>query len=178
MSDYNRHADVYSERRDLGGAIARGSKSSTAWSQLNDDRIQYPPRSRRSHCSHRSRGHGRSLQNEGYAPRSDGGDQGPPRAPRREPRAKGPLRNHEGARGLLEEVERDVATGKDSSYSKALIHFGHGDTQRCLDALEALTEETPAILVPSAWLNVDPFWNPLRDDPRFQDLLRRMNFPD
>jgi hypothetical protein len=26
-------------------------------------------------------------------------------------------------------------------------------------------------------LNVDPFWNSLRSEPRFQDLERRMNFP-
>jgi TolB-like protein len=27
-------------------------------------------------------------------------------------------------------------------------------------------------------LKVEPAWDPLRDDPRFQDLLRRMNFPE
>ena len=27
-------------------------------------------------------------------------------------------------------------------------------------------------------LKVEPCWDPLRDDPRFQDLLRRMNFPE
>ncbi len=27
-------------------------------------------------------------------------------------------------------------------------------------------------------LKVHPVWNPLRDDPSFQDLLRRMNFPE
>jgi serine/threonine-protein kinase len=27
------------------------------------------------------------------------------------------------------------------------------------------------------WVNVESYWNPIRSDPRFQDLLRRMNFP-
>ncbi|MGI8735039.1 MAG: protein kinase domain-containing protein [Pyrinomonadaceae bacterium] len=27
-------------------------------------------------------------------------------------------------------------------------------------------------------LNADPYWNPLRDDPRFKDLLKRLNLPE
>ena len=28
------------------------------------------------------------------------------------------------------------------------------------------------------WIGKIPFFEPLRDDPRFQDLLRRMNVPE
>jgi hypothetical protein len=27
------------------------------------------------------------------------------------------------------------------------------------------------------WIRTDPFFGPLRSDPRFQDFVRRMNFP-
>jgi len=38
--------------------------------------------------------------------------------------------------------------------------------------LERAYEERDGILV---YLNAAPFFDPLRDDPRFQDLLLRMN---
>jgi hypothetical protein len=40
--------------------------------------------------------------------------------------------------------------------------------------LEAAYEQRNGYL---PWINQDPFFRPLRDDPRFQDLLRRMNVP-
>jgi len=42
---------------------------------------------------------------------------------------------------------------------------------RCLET--AYAERAPWM----AWLKTDPGLNALRSDPRFQDLLRRMNFP-
>jgi hypothetical protein len=37
---------------------------------------------------------------------------------------------------------------------------------------QAINERDPT----SPWLNIVSWFDPLRDDPRFQDLLRRMNF--
>jgi len=49
-----------------------------------------------------------------------------------------------------------------------------GEKDRALDWLEIAYQEHMQDLV---YLNVYPKWDPLRDDPRFQDLLRLMNFP-
>jgi len=47
-----------------------------------------------------------------------------------------------------------------------------GQMDQVFEWLEkAYEERSPALI----WLNVSPRWDPLRDDPRFQDLLRRMN---
>jgi tetratricopeptide (TPR) repeat protein len=54
----------------------------------------------------------------------------------------------------------------------ALIHLNLGDYDAAIDMLEQGYE------IRSAWLPttmaIDPRTDPLRDDPRFQDLLRRM----
>jgi TolB-like protein/DNA-binding winged helix-turn-helix (wHTH) protein len=46
-----------------------------------------------------------------------------------------------------------------------------GDTNQALDWLERAYEERDMSLI---LLNVDPSWKPLRSEPRFRDLLRRM----
>ncbi len=47
--------------------------------------------------------------------------------------------------------------------------------EQALDWLEKAYEERNWYLV---FINVDPTFDPLRDNPRFQQLLRRMNFPE
>jgi TolB-like protein/DNA-binding winged helix-turn-helix (wHTH) protein/Tfp pilus assembly protein PilF len=48
-----------------------------------------------------------------------------------------------------------------------------GEKDLAVQALEkAFTEREPM-----AWLNVDPEWDPIRADPRFQDLVRRVGLP-
>ncbi len=64
-----------------------------------------------------------------------------------------------------------------SSYDIALVHVGLGEKPQALAWLEKAykTKEGAMWL---AFLNVSPWFEILRSDQRFQDLLRRMNFPE
>jgi serine/threonine-protein kinase len=62
-----------------------------------------------------------------------------------------------------------------SPYYRAEIHAGLGERKEALAWLEKAYEERANLLV---FLQVEPRLDPLRDDPQFQDLLRRMNFPE
>jgi hypothetical protein len=50
-----------------------------------------------------------------------------------------------------------------------------GDHDRSIEWLEKAFEIRDPNLNA---IGFDPRWDPLRSDPRFQDLVRRMNFPD
>jgi len=60
--------------------------------------------------------------------------------------------------------------------SIATIYIGLGQKEEALTWLERAYEQRGSYLI--LYLKVDPVWDPLRDDPRFQALLRRMNFPE
>jgi tetratricopeptide (TPR) repeat protein len=60
------------------------------------------------------------------------------------------------------------------SYPIAEIYLGLGDEDQALTRLEQAHKERSAWMI---YIRVEPKWDPLRRDPRFQDLLRRMNFP-
>ena len=79
------------------------------------------------------------------------------------------------ALGLLEELKKRSSQRYVSAYDIARIHLALGKKDHTLDWLKKAYEERVGYL---AWLNVDPAFDPLRPDPRFQDLLRRMNFPE
>jgi TolB-like protein len=61
-----------------------------------------------------------------------------------------------------------------SSYEIGLIHCALGDTDKALDFLEAAYAERSGWL---PYLKVEPRVDPLRRDPRFQSLLRRIGLP-
>jgi len=58
--------------------------------------------------------------------------------------------------------------------SIAVVYLGLGEKTRALDWLEkGLEEHSPGLSI----LKIDPRYDGLRSNPRFQDLLSRMNFP-
>ena len=60
------------------------------------------------------------------------------------------------------------------AYNVALIYDGLGDIDRTMEWLErAYRERSPQL----PGLRIETWSDSLRSDPRFQDLLRRMNFP-
>ena len=57
----------------------------------------------------------------------------------------------------------------------AIIYIGLGEKDNALEWLEKTYEQNEAGL---QFIKVDPMYDNLRSDPRFQDLIERMNFPD
>jgi len=75
------------------------------------------------------------------------------------------------ARKTIAELEKDVAKDGVGRYEIALVYTGLGDKQ---DAFKWLEEAYNAHDVGLVYLKVDPCLDPLRGDPRFDDLLRRV----
>jgi serine/threonine-protein kinase len=62
-----------------------------------------------------------------------------------------------------------------SSVYFALVCLALGETDQTFEWLEKAYDERATELT---WTPSAPFFDPIRDDPRFQDILRRMNFPE
>lgn len=81
----------------------------------------------------------------------------------------------EEARAALDRLER-IAQGLPpdrfvSPYQTAKAYAVLGESERALDLLDAAAEIRDASLV---WVNVEPLFDPLRDEPRFLALLEAM----
>ncbi len=79
------------------------------------------------------------------------------------------------AQKVLEELKALSKEKYVSPYAMALIYTGLGEKDLAFEWLEKAYEERSFWL---SFLKVAPSLDPLRSDPRFQDLLRRMNFPE
>ncbi|MBI3401839.1 MAG: protein kinase [Acidobacteria bacterium] len=75
---------------------------------------------------------------------------------------------------IIDQLKAGVATRDQFSYSIAMVETALGNHDQAIAWLNRAFEARSSPL----WLvNVELKFDPLRDDPRFKDLLRRMNFP-
>ncbi len=83
--------------------------------------------------------------------------------------------NRKEAMKILNELKELSTREYVPAFSFARIYLGLGEHEKSLDLLEkAYKKRNPYMIT----LKVEPMFDPLRSDPRFQSLLRRMNFPE
>jgi serine/threonine protein kinase/tetratricopeptide (TPR) repeat protein len=75
---------------------------------------------------------------------------------------------------MVEELRELSKRSFVSSFSFALVHAGLEDRDQAFTWLEKACEERFNRL---AYIKVEAFWDPLRSDPRFAELLRRIGLP-
>lgn len=82
---------------------------------------------------------------------------------------------HAEAQKILAELTALSKTEYVSSYQFAVIYLGLGQNERAIAALEGAYSERSTLL---GYLKMDPRFDPLRSDTRFQNLLSRIHLPE
>jgi len=59
------------------------------------------------------------------------------------------------------------------AYATAQVHMALGDKERAIDLLEQAYKQREPLMV---FMKVEPKWNELRSEPRFIELMNKMNF--
>jgi serine/threonine protein kinase/tetratricopeptide (TPR) repeat protein len=80
--------------------------------------------------------------------------------------------NRSRASQLLAELESRSANGYPSHFWMAAIHYGLGDRDKTFELLNNCLEERDGNLI---YITTPPPFDSLRDDPRYEELLKRMN---
>jgi serine/threonine-protein kinase len=78
------------------------------------------------------------------------------------------------ARRLVRRLEQPPAGVWLDPASMSQVYAALGDTNRAMDWLKKGLEESSPLMI---YLKASAFWDPIRVDPRFQAMLRQMNFP-
>lgn len=79
--------------------------------------------------------------------------------------------DREKAKAALDELREMSRRRYVSPYWFAIVYLGLGDKDQTFAWLDRAVEDRAGLLV---WLKVEPEFSPLRDDPRYRDLLRRI----
>jgi len=82
--------------------------------------------------------------------------------------------NREGARKIIDDLSVDRGNTYVPQSLIASIYGALGETDKAFELLELAFRERDSLLV---YLNVDPMFDPIRSDPRFPVLLKRVGFP-
>jgi eukaryotic-like serine/threonine-protein kinase len=80
-----------------------------------------------------------------------------------------------GWQGCLRAVTVEHAPMKMTAYNMAGFYAETGDKDRAFAALNEAIDKSDQFI---GFVKIDPFMKPLRDDPRFQPLLKRIGFPN
>jgi serine/threonine-protein kinase len=83
--------------------------------------------------------------------------------------------NRSEAERLVAGLEKVAATRYTCAYEVASVHLRLGNTKKAMEWLGRGVEEQCDCLV---WLKTEPWVDPLRVDPRYADLVKRVGFPD
>ncbi|MCL4523998.1 MAG: protein kinase, partial [Acidobacteria bacterium] len=78
------------------------------------------------------------------------------------------------AQDIVDAYKRLAAKEYVDSYLVAMVYAALGDKEQALQLLEKARQDHSGGLT---FLKVDPYWDPLRSDPRYAELLRKLNFP-
>ena len=85
------------------------------------------------------------------------------------------LGHRDEARRILQQLSEASKERYTPALAFAIVHLGLEEKDQALSWLEKAYEERFNRL---AYLRREQMWQPLRQDPRFQDLLRRINLPE
>jgi hypothetical protein len=75
---------------------------------------------------------------------------------------------------VLRQLEAASKQSYTPAFSFAVVYAGLGEKDQAFAWLEKAYGERTSRL---GYLQVEPFWDPLRSDPRFADLVRRIVLP-
>ena len=76
---------------------------------------------------------------------------------------------------ILDEMKEMSKQRYISPYDLAVLYTGLGEKDKALEQLNNAYDERAGWII---YLKVEPLFDPLRSDPRFQDLQRRVGLPN